>query len=450
MNVDTFQHYMMNTANFFQEAFLDGKDFLIQGLVNLSTLTSFIGFIQGFIFYYPLFMTYLWIIGAIYYYYHWDKETKVDEPPTLDFYPLVSILVPCHNEEDNICEVMEWLNIQTYPNYEIIAVNDGSTDNTAKVLESLAQKYDRLRVVHFAENQGKAMGLRMAAIAARGEYFVCIDGDALLDPHATTWLVSHFMDSPRVGAITGNPRIRNRSTLLGRLQVGEFSSIIGMIKRTQRIYGRVFTASGVVTAFRKRALHNVGYWSVDMITEDIDISWKLQTNYWDIRYEPNALCWILMPETILGLWKQRLRWAQGGNEVLLRYWRSLVDWKRRRMWPVFLEYLVSVSWAYCMAFFFFIYFAKFFIPIPESLQVEVLIPGVAGMILGPTCLLQLFIGAVIDRKYEKGLLKNFFWMIWYVLGFWMINFLTSFVGLIKAILKPKGQRAIWVSPDRGV
>ncbi len=58
--------------------------------------------------------------------------------------------------------------------------------------------------------------------------------------------------------------------------MGEFSSIIGLIKRTQRVYGRVFTVSGVIAAFRKQALADVGYWSPDMITEDIDISWKLQ------------------------------------------------------------------------------------------------------------------------------------------------------------------------------
>ena len=61
--------------------------------------------------------------------------------------------------------------------------------------------------------------------------------------------------------MTGNPRIRTRSTLIGRIQVGEFSSIIGLIKRTQRVYGRLFTISGVVAAFRKQALTDVGYWS---------------------------------------------------------------------------------------------------------------------------------------------------------------------------------------------
>ncbi|MCY0536308.1 glycosyltransferase family 2 protein, partial [Klebsiella pneumoniae] len=86
-----------------------------------------------------------------------------------------------------------------------------------------------------------------------------------------------------------NPRIRTRSTLVGKIQVGEYSSIIGLIKRTQRIYGNVFTVSGVIAAFRRSARAEVGYWSDDMITEDIDISWKLQLNQWTIFYEPRAL-----------------------------------------------------------------------------------------------------------------------------------------------------------------
>ena len=76
------------------------------------------------------------------------------------------------------------------------------------------------------------------------------------------------------------------------------------------------TLNAGIAAFRRQALADVGYWSPDMITEDIDISWKLQLRHWDIFFEPRALCWILMPETLKGLWKQRLRWAQGGAEVL--------------------------------------------------------------------------------------------------------------------------------------
>lgn len=80
------------------------------------------------------------------------------------------------------------------------------------------------------------------------------------------------------------------------MQVGEFSSTVGLIKRCQQVFGRLFTVSGVIALFRKSALEEVGYWSVDMLTEDIDISWKLQTHGWEISYEPRALTWILTPK----------------------------------------------------------------------------------------------------------------------------------------------------------
>ena len=140
---------------------------------------------------------------------------------------------------------------------------------------------------------------------------VCIDGDALLDPQALRWIARAF--PPRhVGGVAGNPRIRNRTSLLGRLQVGEFSSIIGLIRRAQTIYGRLFTVSGVICAFRKRALEEAGWWSPRTITDDIDVTWRVQLAGWRVVYEPNAIVWILMPETLRGLWKQRLRWAEGG------------------------------------------------------------------------------------------------------------------------------------------
>ena len=181
-----------------------------------------------------------------------------------------------------------------------------------KLLIYSQRQHQQIRIIHLERNCGKANALNVGAIASNNEILVCIDGDAMLDEYAVASLVKHFIYSPRVGAVTGNPRVRNRSTLLGKIQVGEFSSIIGLIKRAQRIYGRVFTISGVVTAFRKSALQRIGFWRSDTTTDDIDVSWRLQLDHWDIRYEPNALCWILMPETYRGLWKQRLRWAVGG------------------------------------------------------------------------------------------------------------------------------------------
>ncbi len=415
-------------------------------------ITAIVDWMLSFAFYYPLFMAYLWMAGAIYYYYHWERSAGagVDQPPELTEYPPVSIIVPCFNEGENVRETIAQLTLQEYPAFEIIAVNDGSIDDTGAILDELATQYPQLRVIHLAQNEGKAVALRMGTLVSKHEFLVCIDGDTLLDKYAVTWMMKHFVSGPRVAAVTGNPRIRTRSTLLGRIQVGEFSAIIGMIKRAQRIYGRVFTVSGVIAAFRKSALHDVGYWSPDMVTEDIDISWKLQLRHWDIRFETHALCWILMPETFAGLWKQRVRWSQGGTEVLIKYLSHIPHWKMRRMWPVYLEYFTSVFWAYVMLIVFGLWVAGQFVELPPPLTIPTLLPGWNGVVLGVTCLLQFAISLAIDSRYERGIGKTYYWMVWYPIGFWLLSVITTVVAVPKAWFKKKGTRATWVSPDRGV
>ncbi|NKE71131.1 poly-beta-1,6-N-acetyl-D-glucosamine synthase [Candidatus Manganitrophus noduliformans] len=413
---------------------------------------QFLSVLYQFLFYYPFFMAYLWMIGALFYFRHWEAgpEHRVENVPALPEYPPVSIIVPCYNEGANVEETIQFLVNQKYPAFEIIAVNDGSSDQTGRMLDALAERHPPLRVVHLAKNQGKAMALSMGALMSKNEYLICIDGDALLDQHATTWIISHFLQGPRVGAVTGNPRVRTRSTLLGKIQVGEFSAIIGMIKRAQRIYGRVFTVSGVVSGFRKSALQQIGYWSLDTVTEDIDISWKLQMNHWDIRFEPNALCWILMPETIIGLWRQRLRWAQGGMEALIRYGNDMFSWRKRRMWGVCLEYFVSILWAYSMALVAVIWAARWIFPLPEILQIPSLIPGWHGVVLGTTCLVQFAVSLVIDSRYEKGIGKVYYWMVWYPMAYWLLSVFTTVVAVPKAVFKKHERRGRWESPDRGL
>lgn len=107
------------------------------------------------------------------------------------------------------------------------------------------------------------------------------------------------------------------------------------------------TVSGVVVAFRKRALLDCNLWDRDMITEDIGVTWKLEKNFWDVRYEPNALCMMLVPETVKGLFKQRKRWSQGGMEILRRHYDVIGHWKTRRMILVYLEQITSIVWAIC-------------------------------------------------------------------------------------------------------
>ena len=414
--------------------------------------------LSAYSYYYPLFMAYLWMIGAVFYYFRYERPPKgqrdlprgePEVPPALDEYPAVTIVVPCHNEGRDIEDTVGYLLASSYPNFDILLVNDGSGDETRQILDRLAAQSPKVRVIHCAANQGKAVALNTAAAMTPAEYLCCIDADALLAPHALTWLMGHFRN-PRVGAITGNPRVRNRSTLLGRLQVGEYSSIVGLIKRAKRTYGRIFTVSGVVACFRKTALHDVGYWSPNMLTEDIDVSWKLQIRHWDVRFEPKAQCWILAPETLGGLWKQRLRWSTGGIQVLRKNWHIGGLWRQRRMWPVMLEYTMSVLWAYTMLVVATLWVVGLFFELPRGYRIDSFFSGWNGVMVGTTCLLQIATSLALDARYDRGALKSFYWMIWYPLAYWMLNMFTTIVAVPRAFMRNTKERAKWISPDRGL
>jgi biofilm PGA synthesis N-glycosyltransferase PgaC len=79
-----------------------------------------------------------------------------------------------------------------------------------------------------------------------------------------------------------------------------------------------------------------------------------------------------------------------------------------------------------------------------------MIPDWPGVVLGLTCLLQFAVSLTIDARYEGGLGRYYYWMIWYPLAFWLISLFSSIVGLPRAIFKRRGRRATWVSPDRGI
>jgi biofilm PGA synthesis N-glycosyltransferase PgaC len=407
--------------------------------------------LSAFAFYYPLFMAGVWIVGAFVYAVHWEHRSQApDQPPELARTPGVSFLVPCRNEAAHIRETVAWLLAQDYPELEVITINDASTDETGPILDELARGDSRVRVVHLLENQGKAAGLRMGSLVSRHEYLICVDGDALLDPHATRWMMHHLITGNRVGAVTGNPRIRNRSTLLGKVQVGEFSAIIGMLKRAQRVYGRIFTATGAVSGYRKAALHRSGYWSSNTVTEDLDISWRLQTDGWDIRYEPNALCWILMPETLRGLWQQRLRWAQGGVEALVRYSGRVLTWRCHRMWGVWLEHVTSLAWSVGLGLLILLWLVSLVVDLPGDVQLQPILPEWAGVMLGSVCLAQFVASLWLDGRYEKGLARYYYWMIWYPVLFWIIGMSTAVVAIPKTLFGNRNGRGVWTSPDRGL
>jgi biofilm PGA synthesis N-glycosyltransferase PgaC len=272
----------------------------------------------------------------------------------------------------------------------------------------------------------------------------------MLHPNATAYMLRSMIGNPRVGAVTGNPRIRTRVSLLGKVQVGEFSSIIGLIKRAQRIYGLIFTVSGVIAAFRKRALHDCGYWDLNIVTEDIAISWTMQLRHWQIQYEPCAVAWILMPETAIGLWKQRLRWAQGGAEVFFKNITRVWRWRNRRAWMLVADFCLSTTWAFSYAISVVLWIAGKYIELPPGLNVPTIWPPAFwGLVLATVSLLQFATALIIESRYDHKLIRTMGWTIWYPIFFWALSLFTTMFGVPKAFLSHHEQRATWSSPDRG-
>ena len=213
----------------------------------------------------PITMACVWIVLSIAF--ARRRERRADNAPVASdaaSTPFVSVVIPAFKEAETIGRTLEGLLAVDYPSYEVIVVNDGSPDQTADVVRRYLHT-GIVRLLDKAVNEGKAMGLNDAVPLCRGEIVVVLDADIVVTPGVLKALVPHF-ESPRVGAVTGNPRVANRGSLLRNLQTLEFASIVSVQRRAQRIWGRVLTVSGAVAAFRKTALVDAGLFSPDMAT----------------------------------------------------------------------------------------------------------------------------------------------------------------------------------------
>lgn len=409
-----------------------------------------LSYVPLFCFAYPFVMAWYWMAGGLLYWSWRERGAHLPEdPPPLDRWPPISVLIPCYNEAENAVETLTTACAGDYPDFEVIAVNDGSRDDTARILDELAARLPNLRVVHLAENAGKANALNIGALLAKNELLLCIDGDALLDRHALRWMAYNFQRGD-VGAITGNPRIRNRSTLLGKLQVGEFSSIVGLIKRAQTVYGRLFTVSGVAAGFRRQALADAGWWSSHTLTDDIDITWRIQLAGWRAVYAPSLIVWILMPETLKGLWNQRVRWAEGGVQMMRDYAGPMLRGRMPSLLIIYLNYFLSVLWSFAMLAGVLIGFAALAgWQSPAIVAGVSLVPSWWGAVLAVTYLLQAAVSHLVERRYEPRMLRSLYWIVWYPLAFWTIATLSTIRAVPKVVFRRGAVKGTWVSPDRG-
>jgi biofilm PGA synthesis N-glycosyltransferase PgaC len=383
--------------------------------------------------FYPVLSALVWVTTGLHFYLRRERgDEGPKQPPPLARYPMASVLIPAYCEAKVIGETLRWATAIDYPNYEVVVVDDASTDNTREVVRPFVES-GKVRLIAKEKNEGKAMAMNDALPCLRGEIVLVMDADASPDPAILRWMVPHF-ESARVAGVTGNPRVSNRETFLAQLQLVEFTSIVSLLRRAQRIWGRILTMSGVVGAFRTSAMIDVGRYSPEMATEDIDMTWKLQRAAYDIRYEPRALVWMRVPPTLGSLIKQRRRWAIGLAQVLRRHGRILLTWRARRMWPVFYEAMLSILWAYCFVVLTTMWGLSYAVGVPPVGASP--IPNWWGMMIGTLCLTQLLTGVLLDARYDRTVLRHYPVAVSYPILYWMLmSLITVFstpVGLVRA------------------
>jgi len=245
------------------------------------------------------------------------------------YHPYVSVLIPAWNEEVGILHTVKSLLKSTYKHMEIIIVNDGSTDGSDRLIRRFIEKYEReldgvheaIKLVYwYQENGGKGAALNTALKLAKGDLLLSIDADCHVHEYAVEAYVNAFRN-PAVMAAVGNVKIGNAKTLVGTVQELEFL-LSFYFKRADSLLNTIYIIGGAAGAFRKEVFQQLGGYSTKNITEDIELSVRIQEAGMRIVYCPDAIVYTEGASTLYGLMKQRLRWKRG---------RFQTFWEHRRL-----------------------------------------------------------------------------------------------------------------------
>ncbi|MBO8195778.1 glycosyltransferase [Streptomyces oryzae] len=227
----------------------------------------------------------------------------------------VTVLVPAHNEEAGIGATVHSLLASTYPNLEILVIDDGSTDGTATVVEGITDP----RVTLLRQpNTGKPGALNTGLAHARTDIVVMVDADTVFEPDALHHLVQPLAHHA-VGAVSGNTKVGNRRHLLGKWQHLEYVLGFNLDRRMFEVLECMPTVPGAIGAFRRDVLMGVGGVSDATLAEDTDLTMALWRAGWRVVYEESAVAWTEVPETLRQLWRQRYRWCYGTLQSMWKH-----------------------------------------------------------------------------------------------------------------------------------
>ena len=232
-----------------------------------------------------------------------------------EWLPEVTVLVPAYNEAVGIAQSVRSLAASHYPGLEVLVIDDGSTDGTAEIVESLG--LPNVRVIRQA-NGGKAAALRTGTREARYDTLVMLDGDTVFEPDTIRRLVQPLRD-PRVGAVSGNTKVGNRRGLLGRWQHLEYVAGFNLDRRLLDLLRCITTVPGAAGAFRREAVLAAGGLSTDTLAEDTDITMGILRAGYEVVHEERARAWTEAPSSITDLWRQRWRWGYGTLQCIWKH-----------------------------------------------------------------------------------------------------------------------------------
>jgi cellulose synthase/poly-beta-1,6-N-acetylglucosamine synthase-like glycosyltransferase len=239
--------------------------------------------------------------------------------------PRVSILLVGHNEEGSIESCVRSLHDQTFNQFEIICVDDGSSDQTFATMKRLRREGLIHAAVRLELRGSKPSGINLAARLAKGDILVVIDCDCSFEPDAIQELLRPIVEQSSIAAVSGNILVRNwRRSIVTSLQAIEYLLSISLGKSYANILDQVWCVSGAFGAFRRDAWERI--WGMDSGGgEDFDFTIRLRLAGYKVVFARHSICYTDVPETLYALLRQRNRWERDTFWVRLRKYKRLLN-----------------------------------------------------------------------------------------------------------------------------
>lgn len=227
----------------------------------------------------------------------------------------ISVLIPCHNEEKSIRTCVESCLTQTRKFDQILVINDGSTDNSGKILKEFGKKIDVITIPKATGNKSRAQEAGLPFII--GDVFVSTDGDTKLSPNFAMAMEKEFQDE-KVVAVSGMVKSLPYNWLTA-VRAFEYTIAHYFHKMAQSYLDYIFVISGAAGAFRTEVFREHLPFEHDTLTEDLDITFKLHKKNLKIAYTTDAICYTQDPMKLSQYKNQMRRWYGGGWQGIKKH-----------------------------------------------------------------------------------------------------------------------------------